>query len=87
MDSIEASKAFFALLFVLLLVLLVGFLFKKFSYNYFAKFTKGNFKLGSVIPLDTKRRIVSIEFENIKYTMLLGQTDILLDKKDVKKSK
>lgn len=87
MDFVSASKALFSLLFVLLLVVLIGYLFRKFGEKSFMSANKMNFKMNSIIPLDTKRRVVNFDLDSARYTVLLGNNDILLDKKDVKKSK
>lgn len=87
MDLLLISKALFSLILVLLLIVLVAYLLKKFNDKNFFKGLGKDFKIKRIVPIDTKRRIVNFEFQNITYTILIGNNEILLDKQNVKKSK
>lgn len=84
MEATAIIKSFISLALVLAAILLIWFAIKKFSYKFQGGlFEKISYKLNTAI-VDAKNKIVIIEIDSKKYTILCGQNNnLLLDKSDV----
>ena len=71
-------KVLLALLFVISLIIGSSIIMRKFHNIKLAK-TGQKFKVKEIIGLDSKRKLVSLSYENKTYLLLIGQTELLLD--------
>lgn len=86
MDYVAYVNAFLALIFVLGLIGIVAFIFKKFSHGSFAN-ASGNKKrlsLQEVFYIDAKRKLVLVKRDDVEHLILIGTNSETVVEKNVK---
>jgi len=86
MDYVVYVNAFLALIFVLGLIGIVAFIFKKFSHGNFTHSTKNKKRLSlqEVFYIDAKRKLVLVKRDDVEHLILLGANSESVVEKNIK---
>ena len=77
-------KVFSSLLFVAALFLISAWILKKYLKIYGITNPRSNkITINHIAIVDAKRRIIEVNFENKKFLLLLGNSDLVLDVKNI----
>ncbi|AIF81454.1 hypothetical protein I862_04470 [endosymbiont of Acanthamoeba sp. UWC8] len=79
MEAVNLLKSFLALTFVLAIIGLIYFLFKKYMLQRIIAAKNSKFSIEEILYIDQKRKLLSIKRENKTYILLLSNTDQLIE--------
>jgi flagellar protein FliO/FliZ len=83
MDTVDYLRFVFALIFVIALIGLVGFLGRRYGMGYRNVSRSGarRLSISEIMPLDQKRRLVLVKRDNQEHLLVLGgTTDLVIEK-------
>ena len=79
MEAISYTQIALSFVFILSLIGLIAFVLKKINNSSFFRPKGKHIVLEEVFYMDSKHKVVSIRKKNKVYTMLVGQSSVLMD--------
>jgi len=85
MEISDYLRFVFALVFVISLIGLIGYLGRRYGMGYrnVPRSTKRRLSISEIIPLDSKRRLILVKRDNQEHLLVLGGTTDLVVEKNI----